>query len=67
LVAALVIGGVPQLVGRRALGREGGRARLLRDLAGIAVLTPVFIAAVSPVLPLVWRAALIAAVATLIS
>jgi uncharacterized membrane protein YGL010W len=67
LVAALVIGGVPQLVGRRALGREGGLARLLRDLAGIAILTPVFIAGVSPVLPLVWRAALIAAVASLVS
>ena len=32
VVAALVIGGVPQLVGRRVLGREGWLVRLLRDV-----------------------------------
>ena len=34
VIAALVIGGVPRLAGRRALGKEGWFTRLLRDILG---------------------------------
>jgi hypothetical protein len=48
-LAALVIGGVPQLLGRSAW--SGGLGyRIARDLAGLAVLAPVLVAGVSPVL-----------------
>ncbi len=67
LVAALVVGGVPQLVGRQAAGRSGFAGRLLRDLAGAAVLAPALVAAASPLLAVAPRLALAAAVAFLVS
>jgi hypothetical protein len=67
VVAALVIGGVPHLAGRRAVGREGWMTRLGRDAAGVAVLAPVLVAGVSPVLPLVVRIGLVGAIAVLVS
>ena len=66
-VAALVIGGVPQLIGRQVAGYEGWAHRLLRDVAGVAVLAPVLVAGASPVLPALPRFALVAAVALLVS
>jgi len=66
-VAALVIGGVPQLAGRRAVEVEGTATRLLRDIAGVAVLAPVLVAGVSPVLTPAWRAALVGGIAALVS
>jgi hypothetical protein len=44
-IAALVIGGIPHLGGLRAAGREGTRARLVRDAAGVVVLAPLLLAA----------------------
>ncbi|MBV8196441.1 MAG: hypothetical protein JOY80_13050 [Candidatus Dormibacteraeota bacterium] len=67
IVAALVIGGVPQLAGRRAVEVEGGATRLLRDIAGVAVLTPVLVAGTSPVLTTFWRGALVGAITALVS
>lgn len=67
IVAALVVGGVPQLVGRASAGRQGVLQRLLRDLAGAAVLAPVLVAGASPVLPTLARFALVAAVCLLVS
>lgn len=67
VVAALVIGGVPQLAGRRAVSVEGGATRLLRDIAGVAVLAPVLVAGTSPVLQPVWRGVLVGSVALLVS
>ena len=67
VVAALVIGGVPQLVGRRVLGREGWLVRLLRDIAGVLVLAPVLLAGASPVLATTWRLALVGSVTALVS
>ncbi|MFN2582921.1 MAG: hypothetical protein ABR498_09300 [Candidatus Dormibacteria bacterium] len=67
VVATLVIGGVPQLAGRRAAAIEGGVIRLLRDIAGIAVLTPVFVAGASAVLDPLWRGAVVGAITALVS
>jgi len=67
VVAAIVIGGVPHLAGRRVTGREGWATRFGRDAAGVAVLAPVLVAASSPVLPPLQRAGLVAAVALLVS
>ena len=67
VVAALVIGGVPQLAGRRVIDIEGGATRLLRDIAGVAVLTPVLIAGTSPVLEPLWRGALVGVITLLVS
>lgn len=67
VVAALVIGGVPQLAGRRAVDVEGGSTRLLRDIAGIAVLAPVLVAGTSQVLDWRWRALLVCVVTILVS
>jgi hypothetical protein len=50
-IAALVIGGIPHLGGLRAAGREGTRARLLRDGAGVVVLAPLLLAAFDGPLP----------------
>ncbi len=51
LVASLVVGGIPHLGGLRAAGREGTRARLLRDGAGVVVLAPLLLAAYEGDLP----------------
>jgi hypothetical protein len=51
VIAAVVIGGVPRLAGRRALGKEGWVTRLVRDASGIAILAPVLLGGVSPTLP----------------
>lgn len=67
LVASLVIGGVPHLAARRASEREGWLGRLLRDVAGVAVLAPVLVAGVSPVLPPLSRVALVGVIAALVS
>jgi hypothetical protein len=67
VIAAMVIGGVPQLAGRRALGREGWITRLVRDISGIAVLAPVLLGAVSPTLPRHLRLAAVFAVVVLVS
>lgn len=64
-VAALVVGGVPQLAARRALGAEGWLVRLLRDIAGILVLAPVLLAGASTALASGWRTALVGMVAAL--
>ena len=67
VVAALVIGGVPQLAGRRAVAVEGGATRLLRDIAGVAVLAPVLVAGTSSVLQPLWRGVLVGSIAVLVS
>lgn len=67
IVAALVIGGVPQLIGRQAAGHEGFLSRLLRDVAGIAVLAPVLVAGSSTVLSVLTRFGLVAAVTVLVT
>ena len=67
VIAAVVIGGVPQLAGRRALGKEGWFIRLVRDASGIAVLAPVLLGGVSPTLPLRLRLAAVFAVVFLVS
>ena len=67
VIAAVVIGGVPQLAGRRALGKEGWITRLIRDVSGIAVLAPVLLGGVSPTLPVRLRLAAVFAVAVLVS
>lgn len=66
-IAAVVIGGVPRLAGRRALGKEGWFTRLVRDASGIAVLAPVLLGGVSPTLPLRLRLAAVFAVVFLVS
>jgi hypothetical protein len=66
-IAAAVIGGVPRLAGRRALGREGWFTRLTRDVSGIAVLAPVLLGGVSPTLPQRLRLAAVAAVVFLVT
>jgi hypothetical protein len=67
MIAAMVIGGVPRLAGRRALGREGWITRLIRDVSGIAVLAPVLLGGVSPTLPLRLRLAAVFAVVFFVS
>jgi hypothetical protein len=67
VIAAVVIGGVPRLAGRRALGREGWITRLIRDVSGIAVLAPVLLGGVSPTLPLGLRLAAVFAVVFFVS
>jgi len=67
VIAAVVIGGVPQLAGRRALGKEGWFTRLTRDVSGIAVLAPVLIGGASPTLPLRLRLVAVVAVVFLVS
>ena len=67
VIAALVIGGVPHLAGRRVVGQEGWLVRLGRDAAGVAVLAPVLVAASSPVLPPPLRAGLVTAIVLLVS
>jgi hypothetical protein len=67
VIAAVVIGGVPQLAGRRVLGKEGWFTRLVRDASGIAVLAPVLLGGVSPTLPLRLRLAAVFAVVFLVS
>ncbi|HVC41808.1 MAG TPA: hypothetical protein VND54_07520 [Candidatus Saccharimonadales bacterium] len=67
VIAAVVIGGVPQLAGRRALGKEGWFTRLTRDVSGIAVLAPVLIGGASPTLPLRLRLGAVVAVVFLVS
>jgi len=67
VVAALVIGGVPHIVGRQAAGRDAWLHRLARDVAGVAVLAPVLVAASSPVLPPAPRFGLVAGVTLLVS
>ena len=67
IIAALVIGGVPHLAGRRAVGREGSATRWGRDAAGVAVLAPVLVAGVSPVLPVLARFGLVGVIALLVS
>lgn len=67
VIAALVIGGVPHLAARRALDQEGRFIRLLRDGSGVAVLAPVLVAGVSPVLTVLPRVALVAVVGMLVS
>lgn len=67
VVAALVIGGAPQLALRRSSAVEGGTTRLLRDIAGIAVLAPVMVAGTSSALALLWRAALVGLITALVS
>jgi hypothetical protein len=59
VVAVGVIAGIPHLGGLRASGQEGFWTRLLRDLAGVAVLVPVFLAGVSDQLPPSLRAAVL--------
>ena len=46
---------------------EGGATRLLRDIAGVAVLTPVLVAGTSPVLEPLWRGLLVGGIAVLVS
>jgi hypothetical protein len=67
VIAALVIGGIPHLAGRRAVGREGSATRWGRDAAGVAVLAPVLVAGVSPLLPVLARFGLVAVIAVLVS
>src|SRR6202790_2178113 len=67
VIAAVVIGGVPRLAGRRALGKEGWFTRLVRDVSGIAVLAPVLLGGVSPTLPLRLRLEAVFAVVVLVS
>jgi hypothetical protein len=67
VIAAVVIGGVPRLAGRRALGREGWITRLIRDVSGIAVLAPVLLGGVSPTLPIRLRLAAVFAVVFFVS
>jgi hypothetical protein len=67
VIAAIVIGGVPRLAGRRALGKEGWITRLIRDVFGIAVLAPVLLGGVSPTLPLHLRLPAVFAVVVLVS
>jgi hypothetical protein len=67
VIAAMVIGGVPRLAGRRALGREGWITRLIRDVSGIAVLAPVLLGGVSPTLPMRLRLAAVFAVVFFVS
>jgi hypothetical protein len=67
VIAAVVIGGVPRLAGRRALGREGWITRLIRDVSGIAVLAPVLLGGVSPTLPIDLRLAAVFAVVFFVS
>jgi hypothetical protein len=67
VIAAVVIGGVPQLAGRRALGKEGWFTRLIRDISGIAVLAPVLLGGVSPTLPIRFRLPAVFVVAVLVS
>lgn len=67
VIAAVVIGGVPQLAGRRALGKEGWFTRLIRDVSGIAVLAPVLLGAVAPTLPIRLRLGAVFAVVFLVS
>ena len=67
MIASLVIGAVPYLAARRASGREGWFGRLLRDLAGIAVLAPVLVAGVSPLLPQPTRVGLVGVITALVS
>ena len=67
VIAAVVIGGVPQLAGRRALGKEGWFTRLIRDISGVAVLAPVLLGGVSPTLPVRLRLAAVFAVVVLVS
>jgi hypothetical protein len=67
VIAAVVIGGVPRLAGRRALGREGWITRLIRDASGIAVLAPVLLGGVSPTLPIRLRLAAVFAVVFFVS
>lgn len=67
VIAALVIGGVPQLALRRATAVEGGATRLLRDMAGVAVLAPVLVASASSTLEPRWRFALVGAITLLVS
>ena len=67
VIAAVVIGGVPRLAGRRALGKEGWFTRLIRDVSGIAVLAPVLLGGVSPTLPIRLRLGAVFAVAFLVS
>jgi hypothetical protein len=67
VIAAVVIGGVPQLAGRRALGKEGWFTRLIRDVSGIAVLAPVLLGGVAPTLPIRLRLGAVFAVVFLVS
>jgi hypothetical protein len=67
VIAAVVIGGVPRLAGRRALGKEGWVTRLVRDVSGIAVLAPVLLGGVSPTLPLQLRLGAVFAAVVLVS
>jgi hypothetical protein len=67
VIAAVVIGGVPRLAGRRALGKEGWFTRLTRDVSGIAVLAPVLLGGVSPTLPQRLRLAAVVAVVFLVT
>jgi hypothetical protein len=67
IIAALVIGGIPHLAGRRAVGREGSATRWGRDAAGVAVLAPVLVAGVSPVLPVLARFGLVGVITVLVS
>ena len=67
VIAAVVIGGVPRLAGRRALGKEGWFTRLIRDVSGIAVLAPILLGGVSPTLPIRLRLAAVFAVVFLVS
>ncbi|MBV8301655.1 MAG: hypothetical protein JOY68_07010 [Candidatus Dormibacteraeota bacterium] len=66
IVAALVIGGVPQVLWRQVTG--GGAAyRFFRDIAGIVVLAPVMVAGVSTLLPPWPRVGLVALAVFLVS
>jgi hypothetical protein len=67
VIAAMVIGGVPRLAGRRALGKEGWFTRLVRDVSGIAVLAPVLLGGISPTLPIRLRLAAVCAVVFFVS
>ena len=67
VIAAVVIGGVPRLAGRRALGKEGWFTRLVRDVSGIAVLAPVLLGGISPTLPIRLRLAAVCAVVCFVS
>jgi len=67
VIAALVIGGVPQLALRRATAAEGGTTRLLRDMAGVAVLAPVMVASAMSSLDPRWRFGLVGAITALVS
>jgi hypothetical protein len=67
IIAAVVIGGVPRLASRRALGKEGWFTRLIRDASGIAVLAPVLLGGVSPTLPVRLRLGAVFAVVFLVS